>query len=911
MMSIMARENSNSGERGAAVCGARSRATNEFKTALPWRSAMSRNQSSSVVRIAIGLAVLCCALSAGVVLAQSQEPAPPPPPTPEAAPVPAPPPPLPPSATESFRPQLAEGLIAAAQSGPERVAADACQVPSDLLVPGKLGVNSANPVRRIESVDASSPQLRLSHTEGSVYTDFQTNSAGTLIISPIGNRTVANSIPSDTSIDGLYVQQWPFVTTSGTFYNSSVLVSHNASVANGATDSGHKIGVYSNAFRNARTLSTGQDSGVLAALRGVISQFGHLNKNAGETPTTVSAYGFQAAPYCMTGTITNLYSLYIGGLSGGGTVTNLYSLYSPDSNAKMYHAGQVGIGTTTPGRRLDVLDGSGSSQLRLSYTSGSSYTDIDTTSAGYLMLLPSGGRTGVMTSGPIATFSVHQAGDTMTDGLALSRNGTYRGTIFLDAVSNTLAINRGEAIGTGLSIKYGGNVGIGTQNPDAPLDILGSLAKVRTAQGGWYVYDTSNVFRAAFFDNGTVTRIYGDGNGTSPVMTLADGNVGIGTPSPGYPLSVSSATVEALHLKRTVAGGGTGIRFENGDGEVGWAWFDTDQKLRLNAGAAITDPQFVMTNSGNVGIGTASPGTKLHLQDDGGATTIRIRNFLTGDTADQYSQIVGGRTSNGVSYLALGTTTGGYYGERMRISGAGNVGIGTGTNDPQTPLQVVGAVHAQDSGVVADNGYKGLLRITRAAASGQYINLVRAGLFPWSIGTVYNSSTFAIGPGNANDASFTSPFFSITTDGNVGIGAPNPQGKLDVNGTIYQRGGLLHADYVFEPEYELESIEEHQRLAWENKRLPAMPGRTTDEEGREVVELGGHQRGIVEELEKAHIYIEQLNEKLKSNDAKIAELEQLNERLMSNDAKLAELEERVQALLKVVAAQAAPGQKDN
>jgi hypothetical protein len=88
MMSIMVRENSNSGERGAAVCGARSRAMNEFKTALPWRSAMSRNQSSSVVRIAIGLAVLCCALSAGVVLAQSQDPVPPPPPA--GAPLPTP-----------------------------------------------------------------------------------------------------------------------------------------------------------------------------------------------------------------------------------------------------------------------------------------------------------------------------------------------------------------------------------------------------------------------------------------------------------------------------------------------------------------------------------------------------------------------------------------------------------------------------------------------------------------------------------------------------------------------------------------------------------------------------------------------------------------------------------------------------
>ena len=33
--------------------------------------------------------------------------------------------------------------------------------------------------------------------------------------------------------------------------------------------------------------------------------------------------------------------------------------------------------------------------------------------------------------------------------------------------------------------------------------------------------------------------------------------------------------------------------------------------------------------------------------------------------------------------------------------------------------------------------------------------------------------------------------------GNVGIGMTTPQGKLDDNTSIYQRGSLLHVDYVF------------------------------------------------------------------------------------------------------------------
>ena len=43
------------------------------------------------------------------------------------------------------------------------------------------------------------------------------------------------------------------------------------------------------------------------------------------------------------------------------------------------------------------------------------------------------------------------------------------------------------------------------------------------------------------------------------------------------------------------------------------------------------------------------------------------------------------------------------------------------------------------------------------------------------------------------------------------------EGALDVNGPIYQRGAVLHADYVFEEDYELESIEEHAEFMWKHR----------------------------------------------------------------------------------------------
>lgn len=103
---------------------------------------------------------------------------------------------------------------------------------------------------------------------------------------------------------------------------------------------------------------------------------------------------------------------------------------------------------------------------------------------------------------------------------------------------------------------------------------------------------------------------------------------------------------------------------------------------------------------------------------------------------------------------------------------------------------------------------------------------------------------------------------TVLKDGKVGIGTPTPLGLLDVNGTIYQRGGSLHADYVFDDDYELESIQEHADFMWTNKHLSAIPKGKVDENGNEIVEVGAHRKGIVEELEKAHIYIAQMEARL-------------------------------------------------
>jgi hypothetical protein len=71
-------------------------------------------------------------------------------------------------------------------------------------------------------------------------------------------------------------------------------------------------------------------------------------------------------------------------------------------------------------------------------------------------------------------------------------------------------------------------------------------------------------------------------------------------------------------------------------------------------------------------------------------------------------------------------------------------------------------------------------------------------------------------------------------------------------------------------------------MMWENKHLPGLPGAVADEENG--VNVITHQFGVLEELEKAHIYIEQLHKRLKVLETEQADrieaLESEQERLV-------------------------------
>lgn len=208
-------------------------------------------------------------------------------------------------------------------------------------------------------------------------------------------------------------------------------------------------------------------------------------------------------------------------------------------------------------------------------------------------------------------------------------------------------------------------------------------------------------------------------------------------------------------------------------------------------------------------------------------------------------------------------------GDNMFADVSGNVGIGV--RNPQQKLHVSGIARfdlpSGQISITTPGGWPGLIAFSQ--------NGHRRDVTFRNEGIAILACSSDKPPPNENG-------IWITEKGYVGIGTTFPKGRLDVNGSILQRGRKLHADYVFEPGYELESIDEHSQFMWQRRHLKAIPKASVDGDGREIVEIGAHLKGIVEELEKAHIYIEQLHKRIRTleeKDAEIAALKQQNEKI--------------------------------
>ena len=295
---------------------------------------------------------------------------------------------------------------------------------------------------------------------------------------------------------------------------------------------------------------------------------------------------------------------------------------------------------------------------------------------------------------------------------------------------------------------------------------------------------------------------YASQNANIDAMTIQhNGNVGIGTTSPGHKLEVEGN----INIKGTIYQNGVEFVGGGGGGGGGGYWTQSGSKIYYN--------------SGNVGIGTTSPVTKLHVHNgststdssnDYGNTYFTLSNTQTGISRYRGFQMTLGYDKSGTINLRengpLKFTVNGS--DRMIITANGNVGINN--NNPQEKLDVDGnilirAVSSADSGGSpfytegrgiffrpsftpnsSDGGdnYVYNTSITAFAHDGLHADGIRfAGYDGLSFMTGDQVERIRIVGGTGSDA------------GNVGIGTTSPRHKLEISDGLNYPYSSSHNHY--------------------------------------------------------------------------------------------------------------------
>lgn len=250
-------------------------------------------------------------------------------------------------------------------------------------------------------------------------------------------------------------------------------------------------------------------------------------------------------------------------------------------------------------------------------------------------------------------------------------------------------------------------------------------------------------------------------------VDVSTGRVGLGTNSPLSDFHISDAAVTNLRLEETDGSSYTLIQTDNAGTLLSADPSDSRASTALRF-ALDGSERMRINNSGNVGIGTNSPSSRLTVLSSSAGTSdaIELLNYIGNSSrimsnggltlAADYNNNSGGAESN----ITFETDAS----ERMRITATGNVGIGT--TSPSEKLDVVGG--AEIGGTASDQPL--LLTSTDEASV---------------VGFQDSTTTLAVKIGaSGNDAIFRTndtERMRIDASGLVGINTQNPTARFDVN----------------------------------------------------------------------------------------------------------------------------------
>ena len=501
--------------------------------------------------------------------------------------------------------------------------------------------------------------------------------------------------------------------------------------------------------------------------------------------------------------------------------------------------GNVGIGTSSPASKLHI-SGSGQTIMRLDSDTTSSVSQFQIKAASDAVLIM-----GMLGGSAASTnFGVTAAGQAFIGTSTLG--SPHPTSLVIGNVSNipiAFSTNNTEK----MRIASDGNVGIGTTSVSSNLHIYALTGpELRLSAGGTgtgglrFLKGDSGV---SYINNQDSYAMQFQIAGNTKMSILADGNVGIGTTTPGALLDVrgqvlvNNVTASVSKNQLTINTNGTNYAHFYDLGTIA-------NTLVLGGSPSITTlptasiSASIMSwglTSGNVGIGTTSPVGKLHVVGGGGSGALVIQgsgitsHFHYGTNEDTYIRPgktvgavfiadVGGNvgigTTTTTAKLHVSGSTGGVFEvdtaggtTSFYVSASGNVGIGTTVTVAK--LQVAGAgifaselLHNSSDQI----GWVNAKFTDYNDGHGIYISSLQAGGGKWLSGegrywnssfwrsTSTTSTAISLDSGalkfytnsglTANSDFQPSERMRINSAGLVGIGTTNPVATLQVAGNV-------------------------------------------------------------------------------------------------------------------------------